>query len=165
VIKGHCGMSTGTTGGGDSQSESSIVNTKKTRNSGRGLRPLLMLILGCAVIFWAWRIGWDARYPVLAAARKLRSSDASQRLAAIQEVSDLGTSGTSEALQPLTLALADQDATVRRAAAKALGDVGSLAAKAGTKSDALREAAHRLIGALQDPVPSVRIAASVPSGS
>jgi HEAT repeat protein len=41
-----------------------------------------------------------------------------------------------------------------------LGNVGSLAAKAGTESDALRDAVHGLIGALKDPVPAVRIAAA-----
>jgi HEAT repeat protein len=81
-------------------------------------------------------------------------------LAAIQEVAELGTSGTGETIQPLIPALADRDAAVRRAAAEALGNVGSQAAKSGTEADAVREAVQGLLAALKDPEASVQIAAA-----
>jgi HEAT repeat protein len=160
VIEEHGDMSTSTVGDGDSQPESSLAKVRQVRFQRTGMRALIMLVLCCAAIFWAWRVVWEDRHPMWAAARRLRSAEASERLAAVQEVSELGTSGTDEAIGPLIPALADRDAAVRRAAAQALGNVGSSAAKSGTQAEVVREAAQGLLGALKDPEASVRIAAA-----
>jgi HEAT repeat protein len=119
-----------------------------------------VLIVACGATFWAWRTVWESRNPVLAAARRLEAPDASRRLAAIQEITELGTTGAGEALQPLIPTLSDRDPAVRRAAAQAIGNVGSATVKSGTESEAVHAAVQGLLTALKDPDPSVRIAAT-----
>jgi HEAT repeat protein len=151
-------MSTSTDG--TFHGESSPSKTKNPVSLRTGLRALLVLVIACGAIFWAWRAVWEMRHPLLAAAGRIQSPSASQRLAAIQDVTELGTTGTADAIGPLIPALADGDAAVRRAAAQALGSVAALPARSSTEPDAVREAARGLVSALKDQDPSVRMAAA-----
>jgi HEAT repeat protein len=147
-------------GDGDSRPDLSRAGEKKPRFRRSGIGQLAMLVLCCGAIVWAGRVMWESQHPVFAAARRLRSPEASQRLAAVQEVVELGTSGAGETIRPLVPVLADKDPAVRRAAAQALGNVSSLAVKSGTEAEAVRESIQGLLGALKDSDASVRIAAA-----
>jgi HEAT repeat protein len=160
VIKERGGMSTSSSGAGTPIPASSGTEAKKSGPRRTGIRALIVLVIACGAILWAWRSIWDARHPLLAAAGRLRSPDASQRLAAIQEVTELGANAPEEAIGPLITALADQDAAVRRSAALALSSVVSVPAKAGTQPEAVKAAAQGLLETLKDPEPTVRVAAA-----
>jgi HEAT repeat protein len=133
------------------------------RNTGRGGRKVLRLIivLGIcgAAIFWAARAVWESRHPALALARGLRSGQVSQRLAAIEEASQLDASESAAAIQPLVGALDDPDPGIRAAAAQALGVTGSVVVRSATDPTAARAAAHGLTECLKDRDTRVRIAA------
>jgi HEAT repeat protein len=154
-------MGATSTGEGNSIPGFSESGARKPRALQSSIRVLVVLVLACAAIFLAWRVTWESRNPVLAAAQGLGSPVASQRLAAVRAVSELGSSGASETLQPLCDALRrDKDPAVRSAAAQALGDVASYAVRQGSNAEAVRAVQAELLGALKDPEASVRITAA-----
>src|SRR5262249_15233404 len=143
-------MSTGPKAEEASQSGSSRIEPSNPRPLRTGIRALIALVVASGAIFWAWRAVWESNHPLMAAAARLRAPDASQRLAAIQEVSELGNNSGGEAINALMPALSDRDAKVRSAAALALAGVGAVPAKAGTDTEAVREAGRGLLAALKD---------------
>jgi hypothetical protein len=88
----------------------------------------MLLIVCVAAISWAGRMVWDNYHPAQVVVRGLRSADASEREAAVREVSELGAGASGEAIRAVLPVLADPDAGVRTAGAEALGVVGSYAA-------------------------------------
>jgi HEAT repeat protein len=126
---------------------------------------LLALVLCCGAIFWAWRVVWDERHPLLAAVRGLQARDPSQRLAAVREVTDLSFGQSGAAIRSLIMVLDDPDLGVRAAAAQSLGLVGSQAVKVGSDSEAVRAATTGLLGLLKDQHTEVRLAAATGLGA
>jgi HEAT repeat protein len=118
----------------------------------------IMLVVCCAAIFWACRLTWENYYPLQAVTRRLGSSDASQRVVAVREMTELGASSTSEAIHALIPLLKDPDAGVRNEATQALGTLGAQAA--GTGGNEAGAAASALLELLSDADPRVKIAAT-----
>jgi HEAT repeat protein len=146
---------------------------KRTRRSQTGVRTLIVLVACCAVIFWAGRVVWEYRDPVLADSRAiqaralsaLQAPRATERVAAIRELERLHFAESALAIPSLTTILRDANSEVRIASAEALGGFGSRAVQSGSDHDAVRAAVTALIGLLKDPQPGVRIAAAKTIGS
>jgi HEAT repeat protein len=118
----------------------------------------IMLVVCCAAIFWACRMAWENYYPLQAVTRRLGSSDSSQRVVAVHEMTELGATSTSEAIGALIPLLKDPDAGVRNEAAQALGTLGAQAVRSGESEAGATTSA--LLGLLHDPETKVRIAAT-----
>jgi HEAT repeat protein len=128
----------------------------KNRPLQASMRAIIMLIVCCAAIFWAYRSVWESYHPLKAAAGKLTSGSTAQHLAAIRQLTELGTGDSAEAVRALVPALHDQDETVRAEAAQAIGAVGSYAARSDPETIGL--AIKGLLESLSDTKPAVRIA-------
>jgi HEAT repeat protein len=150
-------MSTPTIGDNPLDPESSQVEAGPGRRSGRRLQ-VTVLGLCSAAVWWSGFTVWESYHPVSAAARRLRSSDRSQRVAAIQGLTQLSSDQNEEAIRSLIPAMGDPDAGVRGAAAEALAIVGSSAVRSG--SEATRAAVSSLLECLKDREAPVRIAAA-----
>ena len=77
--------------------------------------------------------------------------NASERVGAIQELEVAGLGNGKIAIPPLIVALGDENARVRTAAAMALGPIGSDTSSSGTNRDAVRAAIMALLDALEGP--------------
>ena len=94
------------------------------------------------------------------AIRAMGSRNPSERVGAIEELEIAGLGNGRIAIPPLIVALGDENARVRTAAAVALGPIGSDTSSSGSDRDAVRAAIMALLGSLKDPEPSVRAAAA-----
>ncbi len=137
------------------------------RRSQTGVRTLVALIACCGLILWAWRylaengdpVRLETRAIQKRAIQSLQSDMPGERVAAIQDLERLHSGDSSSAVPPLIGALADQDASVRLAAAEALGSMGQWLEKSDWGKEALNASAMALIGCLKDPDIAVRVAA------
>jgi HEAT repeat protein len=146
--------------GGGSQKPGAADLASGANASGKlfqSVRLLIALVICAAVVAWAGRVVWETRNPAVAAARNLRSSDQSQRLEAVQEVSVQGLTNPRDGIPALIEALADKDEKVRVAAAKAVGFVSSYSLRSNANADVVKEAAIALRASLKDSAPTVRI--------
>jgi len=123
----------------------------------QSVRLLIALVICGGVVAWAGRVVWETRNPAVAAARNLRSSDQSQRLEAVQELSIQGLTNPKDAIPALVGALEHKDEKVQIASAKALGFVTSHAIRSNANADVVREAVTALRASVNDPVSTVRI--------
>src|SRR5262249_38810163 len=119
------GMSTGASEDVASEPGGFPARARATSRWQVGVRALIALVVCCGAVFWAWRVVWDQRHPLLAAVRGLQARDPSQRLAAVREVMNLSFGQRAVAIESLSTALGDPDRGVRAAAAQALGLVAS----------------------------------------
>lgn len=129
---------------------------------------LLILIACCAALLWAWQYATRDRDPAIAdarvllrdAERRLESDQPSDRISAVNDLARLFQPSDPIAVPPLIKALSDPDASVRAAAAAALGPTaGNITRSLGGDSIA-REAAAALIATLKDSDPAVRAASA-----
>jgi HEAT repeat protein len=152
-------MSTSSERPPESDARISDPEAKKAGRLPAAVRALVALAVCCGAVYWAWLEVWKSQNPVLAAARGLHSWDAAKRLAAVQEVSELGLRNTKEAIPPLIQALGDSDAKVRAAAARSLSVMSSYSVRASGDVNLARSVADALVAALDDAAPSVRVEA------
>lgn len=118
--------------------------------------PWWLIAVPCAAVLLALLWGWSHGDELAAldrvevhAIQKLSSGSTEQRIAAIETLAQIGTSG-DESFDRIVAALADPDPPVREAAVVALGQLGSEASSATGKIFAL---------AKSDDRPEVRMAA------
>ncbi len=114
----------------------------------------LVLAIGLGLL--AWRIHWDSKHPAAGTARKIHSGDVGERIAAIQQLANIGKEDAEVAIPALVSCLGDPDAGVRAAAAMGLASVIQVAGSAGAAQNEVRNAVRALIGTLKDPQPPVR---------
>jgi HEAT repeat protein len=131
----------------------------KSEGLRKVVQALIAVVAAVSAVFWASRVIWDTRHPVLVAARGLRASHKVARLDAIQQVGDLSWSNQSDAINALSGALADPESDVRLAAARSLGLLGARAMKSGSATEAVKAAVPGLFRLLEDQSPGVRLEA------
>ena len=131
---------------------------KKSRLTGV-VRAIVALVICAALLCWAALTVWENRFPALAAARRLNAGNATDRLAAIRTLSEVGTTDSQSVIPALTTALADTDSRVRTAAADSLGLITSFALKASSGRDTIPAAVSGLFRLLKDPEGGVRASA------
>jgi HEAT repeat protein len=90
----------------------------------------------------------------------MKSRNASERVAGIEQLQTAGRGNGEVAIPPLIVALGDEETEVRSKAAMALGAIGADALEAGCPDGMIRGAMSSLLVALKDPQPSVRAAAA-----
>ncbi|WP_165222914.1 HEAT repeat domain-containing protein [Aquisphaera insulae] len=117
----------------------------------------MMSLVGCGLgLLWMAHVGWQngdlTKSTVDDSIRTLRGGTLQDRLAACRELARFGVAAQDIAVPVLIKTLRDPEASLRLAAAEALGQVAFSPIKA-------RQAAGALRGALEDSDPGVRIAA------
>jgi HEAT repeat protein len=143
--------------------ESGTPPPARPKGAGRfqtGVRGLIVAVACCGVISWAARSARETLHPALAEARRLRSSNPSDRVEAARRLDPLGMVDPGRAIPPLIAALRDPEAEVRIEACKSLGVIGGEAIRTGSAGDEVRAAVAGLIGTMKDPKPAIRIAAT-----
>ncbi len=130
------------------------------RRSGTSVAKVVILFVCAGFIAWAGSAVWENLHPLEAASRRIRARDASERVAAIRQVSELGSGASGTAIRSVIPAIEDPDAGVRVAAAEALGVLGLQAVRSGSDSELAGGVAKSLLGAIKDREPGVRIAAT-----
>jgi HEAT repeat protein len=125
-----------------------------------GLRTMIAVVLCCGVLWWTVQTVLTDNRAAKDAIRAMRSRNPSERVGAIQELEIAGLGSGKIAIPPLIVALGDENARVRTAAAVALGPIGSDTSTSGFDPEAVRAAIMALLGSLKDPEPSVRVAAA-----
>jgi HEAT repeat protein len=144
---------------------------QKVRRLQTDVRTLILLVLCCGAFFWAWRRLSENYDPAIAEARSiqeraiqaLRSGKPADRVVAIQHLTSHGDDAV--AISSLIEAIEDPDASVRVAAANALGLTGSAVVGTGSGVEAPRAAVKALIRRSSDPEPRVRAAALASLGT
>jgi HEAT repeat protein len=136
------------------------AGTKKAGRLQTGVRGLIVVVACCGVVSWAARSVWETLHPALVEARRLQSSNPSDRVDAARQMVSLRMDDPGRAIPPLVAALRDTKAEVRIEACSSLGAIGSEAIRSGSAGDAVRGAVAGLIGTMKDREPAVRLAAT-----
>lgn len=150
-------MKSGDGSGDDSRGKSAQVGEKKRGPLTRGVRSLVALVIACGLVFWAYRVVLDTQNPLGAAARGLQGGSQASRLAAVQEMTELGLAQGKESIPPLIETLKDSDAPVRAAAARSLGLISSYAVRVQAGGETVRGATAALIKSMKDQDAQVRV--------
>jgi HEAT repeat protein len=158
---------------GNVRPESGVARDQRTAAGGQYLRTglwILIVAAFCGVGLWRFGRGLSAGAdPLAGAIDALGASSPSDRVAAIQQVSQLGMADVGRSIPPITGALGDTDPGVRARAAEALALLGSYAmynqipgAQPGSGGEAsIGGVTSALLAALaKDDQPSVRAAAA-----
>ncbi len=153
-----------TSGEGPTNPEVSEVGAGGRRRAAVVQAVVALAFCGGA-FFWSWRVLWDHNHPVLTAARGLQARSPSDRIAAVNQLTDLGFRHRGESLHCLVPALGDPDAGVRAAAARSLGLVGTYVAGSEAEAAAMADVWAGLLGLLKDREAEVRGAAAASLGS
>jgi HEAT repeat protein len=130
--------------------------------SGRfqtGVRTLIVLVGCCGLVSWAARSLWESQHPSIAAARRLRSGSASDRVAAIRELERVGPGESNIAIPALIAALRETDADICLEAAQALGPLVAEAFDTGSAGELVHAPIAALIQLMNDQRPALRLAA------
>jgi HEAT repeat protein len=143
----------------ESKAPERVVETSKSASLRAPLRMLVVLVICGGVLFWAFRVVWDSRNPLLATARSLKARQPTDRLDAVGRLTEMGLENSKQVIPYLIEAALDPDARLRAAAAKSLGLVGSYATMKGADKEPVREAVAALFPLLKDQEPTVRIEA------
>ncbi len=155
-------------GAGDEPKKAEASSTQ-----ARTVRSLVALAICAGVMVWAYGNLWDYQHPLAAAARGISHGSVESRLAAIDQVKELGLDKSKESIPPLVAALNDSESKVQIGAAQALGLIVSYAVRVQAETETVRDATAALAAALKNSPVAVRveaaralavIASTVPSG-
>jgi HEAT repeat protein len=124
------------------------------------LQSILALLGGGVVLWWITQTVLSDGHSAKKAIREMESNNPSVRVSAIRELQTVGLGKGEITIPPLIVALRDENAQARSAAAVALGAIGADAVNAGSLDDLARRAIAALLDALKDPQPAGRVAAA-----
>lgn len=127
---------------------------------GSNVPTLIVLVLCVGIVYWAYRKVMDNQHPLAAAARNVRGGSTADRLAAIEQVKELGLAQGKESIPPLVGALGDADPATRAAAAQALGLIVSYAVRVQADAEVAKNATSALVERLRDADAQVRVASA-----
>jgi HEAT repeat protein len=141
---------------------SSPASAKPRRRRRSGVAALLVLVAACAVWMAVGRDTWrDYHDPARVVARQLQSADGETRLEAAADLARFSGAPSGFALLALRDALDDPDARVRARAASSLGPMIGAAMRSGSFVPEARDAGARLVGAMRDEDPDVRVSVMI----